>query len=325
MSFRVYSLILSGFNGRFDRVNRRQKLLFHFSSDSNFLEFGPLDKPLLDKKSSSVFYVDYASLEELRELYKNDPSVDCSNLCRPDFIWGKEDLKSLTAGKTFSGAVASHVIEHVPDFIGWLKEIESVLSDAGILSLAIPDKRFTFDIHRRTSSLSEMVECFLLQSRKPNLRQVFDQLLLDSESDTYTIWRNGPPSPLITAEKIQKAFQETLEVRRSNSYHNVHCWVFTPKSFLINMYFLSVLRLTNFELIHFWPTETGQGEFILILRKIPTMSESERLQLQIDSLKKWGLKLAWLSDPMKMEKERTFNHRLFFFGSRFFSKFRIRK
>ncbi len=53
--------------------------------------------------------------------------------------------------------VASHVIEHVPDLITWLREIASVLKPTGQARLAIPDRRYTFDLLRvetqlRTSS-----------------------------------------------------------------------------------------------------------------------------------------------------------------------------
>ena len=42
--------------------------------------------------------------------------------------------------------------------IGWLQEIASVMKAGGILSLAVPDKRFTFDRERETTTLEQLLK-----------------------------------------------------------------------------------------------------------------------------------------------------------------------
>lgn len=68
----------------------------------------------------------------------------------------------------FNWTVSSHVMEHVPDPIGWLSEIFEVLKPGAVLSLALPDKKFCFDVLSRSVAYSgvvgqspfEIAECF---------------------------------------------------------------------------------------------------------------------------------------------------------------------
>ena len=40
------------------------------------------------------------------------------------------------------------MIEHTPDLIAFLADCDAVLKDTGVLSLVIPDKRYSFDRFR---------------------------------------------------------------------------------------------------------------------------------------------------------------------------------
>ena len=115
------------------------------------LEIGPLTRPLLTKVDGRTFYADHSSTEDLIKKYKGDPAVPEGDICEVDY-----DLRVVPLSKTnnhgnYDYVVASHVIEHVPDIIGWLGEIESILKVGGSLALVVPDKRYTFDYFRRES------------------------------------------------------------------------------------------------------------------------------------------------------------------------------
>ena len=76
-----------------------------------------------------------------------DPNVDVRNLVNVDFVLEQGPLREIAANEApFDYAIASHVFEHLPDPIGWLTELHSLLSPGGVIALAIPDKRYTFDI-----------------------------------------------------------------------------------------------------------------------------------------------------------------------------------
>jgi predicted SAM-dependent methyltransferase len=71
-------------------------------------------------------------------------------------------------------AVASHVVEHVPDLIDWLTEIASVLRSTGELRLIVPDKRFLFDIFRRETSLADVLLSYINNARDAQPHSMLD-------------------------------------------------------------------------------------------------------------------------------------------------------
>ena len=54
-------------------------------------------------------------------------------------------VSTVAPGERFAYIIASHVIEHLPDPIRFLRDCEALLEPGGVLSLAIPDKRVCFD------------------------------------------------------------------------------------------------------------------------------------------------------------------------------------
>jgi hypothetical protein len=100
------------------------------------LEIGPLDRPLLPKHRFRVYYLDQAPVEQLKARYPGKSQV--THMVVPDFTTGHAPFTEVVGERRFDDAVASHVIEHVPDFVGWLWNIWSVLKEKSVLSMAIP-------------------------------------------------------------------------------------------------------------------------------------------------------------------------------------------
>ena len=141
------------------RKNRQEKLLHDVRKDGIGLEIGPSFRPAAAKRDGfRVQVIDHMSREQLVEKYKDNP-VDVAKIEEVDFVWKGEPYAELT-GKTkfYDWIIASHVIEHTPDLIGFLKECDSVLKDGGILSLAVPDKRFCFDHFRALTGISKVID-----------------------------------------------------------------------------------------------------------------------------------------------------------------------
>src|SRR5262249_51335422 len=110
-------------------------------ADRRGIEVGPLCLPLISKEASEVYYIDHCRTEELRGKYRGEPNVNASHIASVDFVWNDKDLVELLADKApLDYVVASHVIEHVPDLIGWLKETHEALRDGGLLVMIVPDK-----------------------------------------------------------------------------------------------------------------------------------------------------------------------------------------
>jgi hypothetical protein len=182
--------------------------------------------------------------------------------------------------------VASHVIEHVPDLIGWLKETHAVLKPGGILTLAIPDKRYCFDYFRPPTQPADVVDAYLRNQRKPGPRQVFEFYSSTAFWQGHYAWGQDPhfrPEDVVRVRSDAEAWQITSQIVASDAYHDVHCWVFTPNSFSVLVKTLIQINLFDFKVLRFYPPEGC--EFYVILEALDlTKDEQERQQVQLESL-----------------------------------------
>jgi ubiquinone/menaquinone biosynthesis C-methylase UbiE len=117
------------------------------------IESGALHNPMpVDRRRAMVRYVDRLPLEEQRRHYPSLPTT----LVVPDII-GDADRLTPLADASQDFVIANHLLEHLPDPIGALKEWYRVLRPGGILFLAPPDKRLTFDKNRPRTTLAHLV------------------------------------------------------------------------------------------------------------------------------------------------------------------------
>jgi predicted SAM-dependent methyltransferase len=250
------------------------------------LEVGALVSPIVTPDMGNIRYIDHATTAELQAKYAHDPNVDARKIVNVDYVWGKDGLPELVGQDApFDYLIASHVVEHVPDFIGWLKEIHAVLKVGGILSLAIPDKRYCFDYYRHPTQVADVVDAFLNHSRKPSPRQVFDYI-------TAAVMHNGSiawdcqipidPRQLKPIHSEQEAWQIAQRSLLQDQYVDAHCWVFTPQSFFDLLKSLIHLELLDFKVEQFY--ETAGCEFYVSLKALDEMTVSDRQLLQIASL-----------------------------------------
>lgn len=231
------------------------------------LEIGPLASPVVSKQEGVIYYVDYADAEFLRNRYKDDPNVDTSKIASIDAIWGERSLKEAMDGRSVDYVIASHVVEHVPDLVTWLSELHSVLRPDGQVRLVVPDKRYTFDYLRQVSRLSDILAAYVIRARVPQPHEIFDFCLNKVVIDTAAAWRNE-----IDITKLARdfTFEGTMRLARdvinNGTYHDVHCWVFTPFSFAQLCYELVEADLLKFACEYFIDTAHGELEFYVALK-----------------------------------------------------------
>lgn len=241
------------------------------------LELGPLDHPLLSKKEANVFYVDHMNLEDLKEKYKTEP-VDIEKITKPDYVLSNKSLKTILNKKKFHYVVASHVIEHVPDIITWFCDIADILEDEGVLSLIVPDKRFTFDIMRNTSIPADIIGAYLDKQTKPTSATMYD-FTMECRANIIAseVWANQnedySKKPYIYSREV--AWQKCLDNANTEKYIDCHCHVFTPYSFVKILKSLIELNLLEFEVAHFSETKENSMEFFVSLRKTKKNNESK--------------------------------------------------
>ena len=123
------------------------------------------------------------------EKYEADPSVNVDNIVPVDFLCRDGDLVAAIAEYKFDYVVASHVIEHVPNLLQFLQDVEKTLRPGGRLILIIPDKRFTFDLNRPITSFGSVLEKYCTNETKPSLSAVYDHFALANDKcPSYLVW-----------------------------------------------------------------------------------------------------------------------------------------
>jgi SAM-dependent methyltransferase len=251
-------------------LDRREKLL-HGLDLKNLvgLEIGPLDRPLVNKADGCVLHIDYLSTDELRKKYANDPNVNVEKIVEVDVICHQTTLAQALGDRPKADyIVASHVMEHVPDPLGWLEDLRAVLQPGGEIRLAVPDRRFTFDYLRAETRLCDVVNAYLQRTRIPLPPSVLDCCYNVAEVDAVQAWsepldpqrlkkRNSPDTALVLAR----------DALQNGNYHDVHCWVFTPHSFSKLFEEVATLGLINFSCERLEETARHEIEFFVTLRE----------------------------------------------------------
>lgn len=117
------------------------------------IEIGALHQPLVVPSAARVRYVDRYDVDGLRGHY---PELSALPLVPVDIIDDGERLPSLPdASADF--VIANHFIEHTQSPLATLRNHLRVLRPGGILYLAVPDKRHTFDIDRDVTPLEHVL------------------------------------------------------------------------------------------------------------------------------------------------------------------------
>ncbi|WP_248310618.1 methyltransferase domain-containing protein [Devosia sp. Root105] len=199
------------------------------------LEVAPYSNPLLLKGEHNVAYTDYASTEILREKASRNPGAVGREVPAVDFVWSRGVPLSECTNERFDYAVASHVIEHAPNVIGWVNDILSVMRPDAVLALCVPDKRRTMDYYRRETTLGELVGNWIENRTIPTPAQVMDFL---SQSFRDVGVRPQPFEQGLVFEQVPREYadQQALDfavfTHNETYYLDVHCTVWTPESFV---------------------------------------------------------------------------------------------
>lgn len=135
------------------RIDHRPILIEKYI-EGNGIEVGALHQPVKLSDGVSVKYVDRMSVDDLRKHY---PELRDLPLTPVDIIDNGEELLTFR-NNTLDFIIANHFLEHTQDPIGTIKRHVSVLKASGILYLAIPDKRFTFDKLRPSTTLDHFID-----------------------------------------------------------------------------------------------------------------------------------------------------------------------
>ena len=143
----------------FHRIFRiTRKLLFNRYSLSflylrgNGIEIGALHNPLRLSPRARVRYVDRMTVADLRMQY---PELQGKKLVDVEIVDDGERLATVLDGSQ-DFVIANHFIEHCQNPLQALENAYRVLRPSGVLYLALPDKRYTFDRDRPVTLIEHL-------------------------------------------------------------------------------------------------------------------------------------------------------------------------
>jgi SAM-dependent methyltransferase len=224
------------------------------------IEVGPGGQPFPVTRRARVRYVDRWTPDEARVLY---PEVPDEAFLEPDVV-ANLDVEKLHAFPTSSldFVVASHVLEHLADPLGFLAEVHRVLRPGGLAVVLLPDRRRTFDKTRQPTPLAHLVEDLTSSTTSVADYHIEDFLEFADRGASFTTW------------PANAGRAEFLEWHRQRSIH-VHCW--TEREFHQVLLFAVVGLGLGWEIVDRLTLADDGMEFGYVLRKPRLRSIWERL------------------------------------------------
>ncbi|MFK3664704.1 methyltransferase domain-containing protein [Ochrobactrum teleogrylli] len=261
-------------------AERRQKILSLFDPEGFGLEIGPSYDPFLPKSQGyRVETLDHADTENIRKKYANN----ASKIEDIDYVTDGGSILDLIGKKgRYDFIYASHVIEHVSDFIRFIADCEALLSDNGTLVLVVPDKRFCFDALRALSTTGDLLQAFHERRKRHTPGQVFDFESSYVKKNGTTIWVDTTLNNMEIANSVTDSLIQYERARTNEHYIDIHAWCFTPASFRL---LVASLRSMNFfrsgieEIITNDNNPVYRFEFYVSLRKNSAIESLNRLTL----------------------------------------------
>lgn len=259
---------------------RREKILQHVRRDGIGIEVGPSHNPVAPKREGfRVHVIDHASREQLIEKYAAH-GVNLENIEEVDFVWNGESYAELTGQHHFyDWIISSHTIEHSPDLIGFLNDCSHVLKDEGVLTLAIPDKRYCFDCFRPITGLAKVVDAHVSKACIHSAGSVAEYFLNVVANEDRIGWQSSSVgSNYRWIHSTQDALDHMRAVTVERAYVDVHAWCFVPHSFRLLMQDLFALGLIDLQEVDF-SSDDGCTEFYVVLSRKGRGVPLSRLQL----------------------------------------------
>lgn len=251
------------------------------------LELGPLYSPVVLKEEAKIEYVDHMSTSELRSKYEGHP-FSVEDIVDVDYVVGGSSLVKELKGKKVDFIIASHVIEHLPDIVGWLKDISEILKPGGILSLVIPDKRYSFDITRKESTPSEVIGNHLDRLDKASSAMIYDSAVEYRNISPSKAWEYSGkrPFPEPSSWSTGEAMRRSLLSLDPKEYVDSHCYVFTPYTFFKILKRLIEHDMLDYEVAYFKDTSMNELEFYVSLRKVSKRTNKKNQLASLPKIKR---------------------------------------
>ena len=259
-------------------MDRVSQLLSRSTRASRIIEIGAGYAPVAPKSAGwNTHVVDHADQATLREKYR-PAGVNVSAIEPVDTIWqdgALDDALPPPLVGQFDTMIASHVIEHMPDLIGFLNAASRVLAPNGVIAVALPDRRYCFDCYRPASMTGDVLEAHRQRRTRHSLRTAWNHTAYSATLDGRLGWdplQSGLPAlidPFENSKRVALAYRDDPD----SAYSDFHAWQFTPAGFALIMTELGQLGLADWRIDGH--VETNGFEFLLFLSRGTERFENE--------------------------------------------------
>jgi SAM-dependent methyltransferase len=263
--------------------DRSRRLLAGLSPQDRLIEIGPSYNPVAAKAAGwNTVVVDHGSRAELVAKYSTAPEAPTEQIEEVDVIWRGGPLEAgFAAGDAgrFTALVASHVLEHVPDPIGFFQSAARLLHPTdGSIRRALPDKRLCFDLFRPAATTGRVLAAHRGDGARHTYADLFDHVAYLTRLAGRAAWTREPLTALSLDHTVEQA-RGNAEVGAvtGTGYVDCHAWQFTPASFELLVLELGVLGEIDWRID--WLEPQPAMEFLVSLsRPRETFSSVDAVQ-----------------------------------------------
>ncbi|MDR3534603.1 MAG: methyltransferase domain-containing protein [Rhodopila sp.] len=275
-----------------DRITR---LLGTANRSQKIIELGAGYCPVAPKSGGwQTHVVDHAERDELRTKYAG-AGVDTGLIEEVDTIWRggplHEAVPPILSGQV-DLIIASHVLEHIPDLIGFFQSATRLVRPDGALSVALPDRRYCFDCLKPWTTTGDLLDAHHRDMNRHSLKTAFNHMAYSATIDGQLAWGPRPVGKPVLMDPFAAAVDTAALFRDQpdGPYRDYHAWQFTPAGFQLVMLELAALGVSD------WRVERLDGpenfEFFAVLRR-GGAEVSDPVNLQV---RRQGLLLAQLAE-----------------------------
>ncbi|GGC36232.1 hypothetical protein GCM10011504_13250 [Siccirubricoccus deserti] len=292
-------------------TGRNAALLRGLSPGDPIIEIGPSFAPVAAKRDGwATTVVDHASRAELAAKYTGHPNVDPSRIEEVDHIWTGGPLDALLPPERhgrYAAIIASHVIEHIPDPVGFLASAAKLLDpERGVLSLAVPDKRWCFDLLKPLTTTGQVLAAHRRGTGRHGPATLFDHTAYyATDAEGRPSWMAGEALPTLRLgarlEDAKSAFDGYSDAPDA-PYVDCHAWHFTPSSFALLVLELGEVGVADWRVD--WIRPEPAVEFLVHLRRgrqrfaSAEAREAARLDLLKAALLEVRAQTDWMVAPV---------------------------
>ena len=272
-------------------MTREELIHRYFDRHHCILEVGPSYHPIVPKADGwNTKIIDHAPQHDLVEKYTALGIGDAVRIEPVDYVWRGEAITTLIPREmhgTFDGLIASHVGEHLPNFIGFLQDASVLLKSEGVIALALPDKRVCFDFFQPLTTTGDLLAAHTEGRVRHQRRTFFNQTAYFVTRNGEGGWAHGEnAAPFHLNNSLceaQRAY-DFADEDPASVYSDSHAWTFTPKSFELLMLELNLLGHIDWAIRAIEPA-VGVEFYVWLEHKRVTMPDIEANRLRLSLLK----------------------------------------